>query len=402
MPITLGPRNVRDDRGKAVTGRSINELLGDVRVEAGKRRFSWRMVGVASALSLIGYLNLARTVIQSILRGGIEAWIFAILCLILVAFVAWGIFRAWAGKESGKSWLTKDTTSQLREKAVADVLVALHRCGACGYALRKDGAENDGCIVCSECGAAWHARRLKAIAADAPAVFVEVERTLRSHEQSNRREHDDRSSLLAIATHRGRTDGKPAASMAGAAVAEHLGRSLRRSRMRWSLWFSGVGLVLIAFGVIAWKFRPDVGPWMTGVGLVLCLIAVCVWGTSNEWKARKKFFLSYRICAACLAELNSPSTYDGCVVCTTCRAAWKSDSLGDSSVTSEMLARVNIPCARCGYNRNGLSPDAPCPECGLGCTTPARNPHCAVCDTLLDGPSRVCPRCMHQAGVEYR
>lgn len=396
MPLTLGPRNVRDDRGKVVTGRSINELLGDVRVDAGKRRFSWRMIGRMSVWSVLSYLYLSRVVYKSIQSGGVEAWIFAALAGFVLVLLAWDVFRAW----SRGSDHPLDPKSYLQSQAVANELVAACRCGACGYGLRRDSPESDGCIVCSECGAAWLADKVR-VQEDAAELATKIERALKISDPWGVAPRDVQASLLAIATHKGRTDGKPAASLAGAAVAEELGRTMRRTRMLLCLWFGGVGAALISCGVPIWALAWAIGPWMTGAGLTLGLVSLCIWGTSDEWKTRKAYFLSYRVCPACLAELRPPHTPDKYVTCPHCSAVWLAKALGSNTVSVVALQRVNIPCTRCGYNRNGLADNTPCPECGLGAAVPPGNPHCAACDTPLESPTRVCPRCMYQAGVDF-
>jgi len=45
---------------------------------------------------------------------------------------------------------------------IADIHLEHGKCAGCGYELRDLPTENDGCVVCPECNAAWNADRIGA------------------------------------------------------------------------------------------------------------------------------------------------------------------------------------------------------------------------------------------------
>ena len=57
-------------------------------------------------------------------------------------------------------WLTLGSVRRRRFRRLADVYLGSGRCASCAYALAGLAAEEDGCVVCPECGAAWRADRL--------------------------------------------------------------------------------------------------------------------------------------------------------------------------------------------------------------------------------------------------
>jgi len=49
-----------------------------------------------------------------------------------------------------------------RSGRIIEIYLSAGRCAACGYALERLEPEADGCVVCPECNAAWHAERVGA------------------------------------------------------------------------------------------------------------------------------------------------------------------------------------------------------------------------------------------------
>jgi hypothetical protein len=402
MPLTLGPRTIRDDRGALITGKSINELLGDARAEAGKRRFSWRMVVGFSVFTALFYLHLARVMFQSASRNGMGTWILAAVILAAGLAAAWILWRRVSGKKTNV--FGDPNLSEVQSAAVAGALVAAHRCGACGYGLRAGGATGDGFVVCSECGAAWHASKMNEDAPTAQGVADRIDQTLKESGTSVNRPFDDRFMPVSIATHSGRADRASPASPAGTAIAKVLLARVTRQRLMTFALVAGCGGPALIVGWGLWSSLPETAVYFAVAGAALVLLSLCAFGISSQWTVRRAFFLKHRVCPQCLDELNGLPAFDGRMVCRTCGAAWMASALGDADRAKSVLANLSVPCEKCGCNRKGLANDAPCPACGLGgpYPPPHTTPHCAACGTALEGASRVCPRCLHQAGVEYR
>lgn len=326
MPLTLGPRTIRDDRGKVVTGRSINELLGEVRVEAGKRRFSWRMIGGASVAMVAIYLNAVRGIVQTAQRGGPMLWVLAIVVLFALVYAVWRMVQRARGSHA--VLFSANNMTHVRDQAVANVLTASHRCGACGYGLRAESIESDGCVVCTECGAAWNHERLKPTAASPEAVTTELEATLKANERSPHRQHDERFMPCGIATHKERLDGEPPASPRGAEALAVLRRKVLRRRLITCGCVAGTGAALLVVGFVIDRPLNHLGLIIAVAGAVLVVIALCIFGLSEDPKKRKAHYLSHRVCPRCLDELGTDEAFDHCVVCPTCGAAWLASSLG--------------------------------------------------------------------------
>lgn len=60
-------------------------------------------------------------------------------------------------------WFTSLTWVRQRKfSKIADIHLVHGRCAGCGYELRDLPIEDDGCIVCPECNAAWKSERIGA------------------------------------------------------------------------------------------------------------------------------------------------------------------------------------------------------------------------------------------------
>ncbi|MBT8485216.1 MAG: hypothetical protein EX267_12730 [Acidimicrobiia bacterium] len=57
-----------------------------------------------------------------------------------------------------------------RFRRITDVYLAAGRCPSCTYELAGLTPENDACLVCPECGAAWRSERISPDAGEPPAV----------------------------------------------------------------------------------------------------------------------------------------------------------------------------------------------------------------------------------------
>lgn len=49
------------------------------------------------------------------------------------------------------------------ELQIATAMLAEHRCPSCAYNIARVEPDADGCVVCPECAAAWHADRIRAV-----------------------------------------------------------------------------------------------------------------------------------------------------------------------------------------------------------------------------------------------
>lgn len=412
MGVVIGPRMVRDDRGRMIPGRGVRDLLGEVRVEAGKRWFSWRMVGGASAIIVIVYINAARSLLGLVqsARWTELAILLGIILLALIGYIAHVL--AGSARSRGDATVGTEPTTALsvERQAIAEVLVSAQRCGACGYALQLPSKEPDGCVICSECGSAWEQRRCTKGPVSAAKVAADVEAATLAQQQSRRREHDDRLCMVLVAGHVGRADGLPAGNVRANAIVLELKEAMWARRRRLRAWLLATGLVLLVVGMAVQSPANDWTERCVVLGLLLLLGGLCSLGLQRPWTVRRDYFLSYRVCARCLADLPDVVAKDGCVVCTDCGAAWSEVRLAKRVVTDAQLGRVTESCRHCGYDRKGIHPDQGCPECGLPRSSPTDElgraragtvPVCAACQSPLPGPERVCASCKYQAGTRW-
>lgn len=378
MALSLGPRNVRDDRGNVVTGRTVNELLGDARVEAGKRRWSWRMIGAAGLWTAAMYLLFGRSVARAFSQGGFDAWLFGTIFVIVVVWTVSGIIKSVRSKNANHPDLPKPA-----ELSAVTALTKSGRCGACGYVLDASRAEPDGCTLCSECGAAWHASRIAPTRPTAASVADSIEDSLRTHDRPlASRDADDRFQPTAIANHNGRADGQPPASAAGRATLHAYRRHVVTRRLTLFGIVATLGVALVVTGFALMHHNKDTGVELAIVGFVCVVASLAMFGITSQWTVRRQFFLDHRTCPTCLDTLHGPVTFDGCVVCGTCGHAWSAHSLGwKAAMLTDATSQAPSP-----------PPTPPSPD---------QHPHCAACRTALEGPNRVCPSCHHQAGIVY-
>lgn len=149
----------RDDRGKAITPLALPDLVkesiaADDRA-ARERLANW--LGKASrhskSLRNVGMLRPVPIVLALLVVGScMLTSIFVRLIGTAGYFVPYVVLVAAVYAE--RRILPK------RYLRSATSLVAEGFCGQCGYSLRELPLQSDGCVVCSECGAAWNQQRV--------------------------------------------------------------------------------------------------------------------------------------------------------------------------------------------------------------------------------------------------
>ncbi|MFZ4572926.1 MAG: hypothetical protein ACOYN0_00930 [Phycisphaerales bacterium] len=322
--ITLLKR-LRDDRGCELRRLTDTELKGDgehlenrrkliKRLRAGVRSAGRRQNGpqaAAIACVLLGLAaggTLSRTYGTQGLVAGFALGIGASICATYIL-------------------TRRNLAAQVAASAVAEGF-----CGACAQSLRDLVPEEDGCIRCSECGAAWKHLRITS-----PHWAPQTE--YQKRERFGRMGWFGRQKKEMVTDAYGRFIPGLGSSVRSVpkATRRTLGPGVRRT-LGWALWRQG--LVRRIFGIVGAGvvfFAPaalavssargggDVVPLavMCSIpGIVACLVVLMLPMAKPERYAR--VMVEHGVCGSCgglLAGL--PAQPDGCVVCPECRAAWK-------------------------------------------------------------------------------
>lgn len=230
---------------------------------------------------------------------------------------------------------SRATTRRKIAAKMAASAVAEGFCGSCAQSLQGLPREEDGCICCSECGAAWKALRLTS------PHWKEGT----AHEQKERFGGFFGSFTVfprpMVADGRGRfvrgTDGwvwRLPEETRKAIEPSALG-PLRRDIRAVGVLPRIVSIVIVVavFGVPAcWILLESVGArentWIVGLFL-LALGALLLWLTlvspMGSPDRRAEVLVKHGVCGGCGQMLGRPFApeQDGCVVCANCRAAWR-------------------------------------------------------------------------------
>lgn len=210
-------------------------------------------------------------------------------------------------------------------------LSAHQRCGVCACDLSKSSADEDGLVICPECGSAWHPDRwtLKSdnIATSNLTVDVLLTRTGTTFEWCT----DDRGVPLDL---RGfsilKWSNQPRAStkLAAKLLRQESFEGQRRLRRAFPITILGWLAFNVAIFIIRNPAPRDRVFDIVFVGIVTALIAGVVLYVARRGIVNPRRFratlLSHHVCANCGGELDefpAPS-FDGCTACAHCGRAW--------------------------------------------------------------------------------
>lgn len=149
----------RDDRGKPITPLPIPDLVTESTAaddRAARERLA-KWLGKASrhskSLRNVGILRPVPILLAAIVIG---SCMFSTLLVRVIGVSAYAL--PWVLLIA--ALIVERRVLPKRYLRSAPSLVAEGFCGQCGYSLRELPLQSDGCVVCSECGAAWNQQRV--------------------------------------------------------------------------------------------------------------------------------------------------------------------------------------------------------------------------------------------------
>lgn len=217
-------------------------------------------------------------------------------------------------------------------------LVAEGFCGQCGYGLRELPVQGDGCIVCSECGAAWSKARLTwpwwERGAPSWTTRSDFDRQIGVCLDASRAGHDSRGRIVPVYSWSLVTWGcdngaGPKLAIFRAANDELLARTRKKRWATAAVFFGG----FVLLGLIPWFLpgelsgdRQATNVFWTMLGLTIAsILAVGVVGGS--WFATPAdcslALASRGLCPACTTIWGRDVVRDGVwIVCPECGSTW--------------------------------------------------------------------------------
>lgn len=323
---------VTDDRGRVWPGLDLGELMRAeegggqrkelatrlklaVKVESGRMkslRFVRIGIGVTVATVLIG--------IQAALGVRLQPWFY------------WIFFGAAA---IAIRFVTKrQIDQQLSSSALAEGF-----CGSCGYSLRSTPVAEDGCMECPECGAAWKPGRISRPHWDSglPPIdekvgFLEMVIFL-TPSREFLTVADDRGRYVRSLDRWMRLLSKERREKLGEPTVREIRRRLAKIGIVRRVVSTVIACVAILLPVFVLRYVgggkvPEVVQLVVALSCGLMLI-LFIWqgfrGSKGCRPARVvRELTAMGLCGACGDQLAGREVEaDGCVVCPSCRAAWR-------------------------------------------------------------------------------
>lgn len=305
-----------DDRGQPIElrrGEIISTLSGRLR---GQRPVWWGVASLVPIGLLIFFYGYRLSVVGFFTTAGYAT--------ATILFVYGLIFAAMQYRLRYKKNLPELSATS----------TAFGHCGACGYDLTTGTPAEDGCVVCPECGAAWHKHRQTHadIGLDVQGKMLKLAVAGSSRKsQSAYGTKDDRGVVLLGGY------SWPHSMFAGRMPESAAPAVALFKRRRWTIryWCYGVAfavwLVLMLLFVLGGAFRQPSDLIAMGAGLGGFLGFVALMASFINLSAARVRQLSLRACRCpeCFTPLEPQLVaFDGCTVCRGCRAAWNVVDVG--------------------------------------------------------------------------
>jgi hypothetical protein len=298
----LSPPPRLDDRGKPYELVPPEVLEGALWERTPRQvviRRLWQLAVIGAFIAFLGIRN-------GWLSGGFSPWVFAGVPVLLISFIA----------------------MNRKPQPLPGLLAAHRRCGACAYNLHETAPEQDGCVVCPECGAAWHRDRFTLAEKDAAADAFVAKIVAWSTTSYT---FDDRGVPTIEPTHWPTRWFRKETAPHG--ISSELRRYHEQSWARGARIGVYVGaamwvLSMSMFMISQHQERSFVGMAIV-VGILLGVLAVVVWKVVSQEVLRRRMrgavIDRFGVCLACGDTLpaDAPPTFDGCVACRACGRAWK-------------------------------------------------------------------------------
>lgn len=318
----------RDDRGRVVDALRASSLKGEDHDRVERRRLVKRLrAGVASAArrQWAPQLVVLVLVVSGCLGGGLLARFLGPMWMLFAIVLFCG-----AGSLVAREVTRRILAPQLSASAVAEGF-----CGSCAQSLRGLPLEEDGCVCCAECGAAW--RRLRIVSPHWEKA-TEYERNVKfrsggflTDARAQEVIADDRGRFVRAASAWIWRLPKHTRRELGAAGKRRVRRAVRRvGRVKRIVGMCLISLLCFAPAVLLLATAPGgaTGEYWAMVALPVLLgvvLSLVVWLSGmGAPELRARAMASEGVCGACGAMLDgSKPEADGCAVCANCHAAWR-------------------------------------------------------------------------------
>lgn len=317
----------RDDRGTKLTFARTRGFLARL----GLRRSRARRLGErALAVAFVGAI--ASFAVYDVRRNGWPTASDVVPFVVAIGLLYAGTWSWWWLRTRGPILKAKAPPRLASDRATA---LAWGHCGACGACLRDRVADEDGCVACPTCAAAWHSDRwtrgtiLEAEVAH--AAYADEEKATDARGVTLRPGVFSREVWL---TPNPLQDASPEAVPSRRQRRIAARRAMDRVRTRWL-----IGIALVAapgFLILAWLFS-----WIENhlqfntrplFPLSLVWLGMCAlpFARTRSNRAYSLASLGQSLCPNCGMVLSASARveFDGCVSCAHCGRAWKACDVG--------------------------------------------------------------------------
>ncbi|HVZ95012.1 MAG TPA: hypothetical protein VG797_10940 [Phycisphaerales bacterium] len=278
--------------------------------------------------------SIGETIVHVVTFIGITA----IAPMLHVGFSGWLLAQIVAHSAFVAIWST-----QARKKlapVLARTALSEGWCGSCGYCLEGLGAQQDGCLVCPECGAAWLGRRITKPVWHQPAVSKPtsepgfVQTVLGAHASDRNLASDAHGRLVRVLDSRLRSLSDGEYARIDAERRRTIVREVRRVGLasRWVMATIPIVVAMLFFWLsISFAVsKPRVEP---GVAIFLSLFAMFFAGVAAYILLGDGFirpllaaraFVRMGLCPSCGEDIAAGALdVDGLIHCPRCNSCWR-------------------------------------------------------------------------------